>query len=133
MNIVEQFSPRLIGGFLAVLGRGWSRCWFAACDSGMRAIPMGRAREGTVPNSLVKRGVIRRERVWIFPLITYTYEVDGAAYEGGTFTYQRIDAKKKIATKMVGESPKGQLADVYYDPSDPYLAVLLPGLAPVVM
>ena len=127
MNIVEQFSPRLIGGFLAMLG-----AWVVAML--VRSLRLGRASlqwphtQGTVTNSLVKRELSGPGGGYSYvPLITYTYEVDGAAYEGNTFTYRGINAKKKIATKIVEGLPKGQLVDVYYDPSEPSRAVLLPG------
>jgi len=59
--------------------------------------------------------------------LKYAYEADGKVYQGNTFTYRVMDDKEGTATNIVKSLPEGQPVDVYYDPSKPSRAVLLPG------
>jgi len=66
-------------------------------------------------------------------VIRYAYTVDGAEYEGrdvaaGDWPYRTA----RRAAHRLQRYPMGALVSVYYDPSQPSVAILKPGLAPEV-
>ena len=62
--------------------------------------------------------------------VKYEFEVDGSLYAGDTYSFQITtnSANDKGAKALVEEYPNGSLVDVYYNPKDPRVCVLLPGV-----
>lgn len=60
------------------------------------------------------------------PIIVYEYTVDGVQYEGDRITFLSVSSTQE-APEMAEQYPVGTRVNVYYDPSDPNEAILLPG------
>ena len=65
------------------------------------------------------------------PEIHYTYQVDGLTFVGERYSFSAFARPgSRWARDAVAEYPVGRTVAVHYDPDDPALSVLKPGLGP---
>jgi hypothetical protein len=60
--------------------------------------------------------------------VSYEYLVDGAAYRGDRVAYGDYGGKRKHAQRIVSRYRKGEVVTVYYNPQNPRVCLLEPGL-----
>ena len=89
---------------------------------------------GTIIKSWVGGGG-RRGYYEFRPYASYEYTVDGEHhtsnnihYYGKSFMWYPFSSAHKKAKKVTSRYPQGQTVDVYYCPSDPSVAMLVPGI-----
>ena len=61
-------------------------------------------------------------------LIRYRYCVHGREYEASTLTFAGYAAKRRAVEAYVARYPVGTMVPVHYDPNEPEVAVLEPGV-----
>jgi hypothetical protein len=123
MNMIDHLPSLFFGGLWVILGA----CGIVLLIRRRRtylAIPQWPHTQGRVTSSSFME-------TWeaghtYTPIIKYTYEVDGTTYEGDAYTFVEMRTEKKIAAEIVDALPQGLPVKVYYDPSKPSRAVLLP-------
>ncbi|AKQ68302.1 hypothetical protein A176_005214 [Myxococcus hansupus] len=84
--------------------------------------------QGTITRSEVET-VRSNKSISYRPLVAYTYSVDGQTYEGNKHRISSWSGGElEAAEAMVARYPIGASIPVYYRPSQPSTATLLPGL-----
>lgn len=79
---------------------------------------------GTITKSEVGRST-DRDGTTYYPDITFRYEVDGRVYRDGTYTVSRTSSSGRAGKqRIVDQHPVGAERKVWYDPTDPAVAVL---------
>ena len=64
------------------------------------------------------------------PAVSYSYDVDGRTYSLDRLGFTRVwTGDESDAQSIVRRYPVGQTVTVYYDPGDPSMAVLFPGVS----
>ncbi len=60
--------------------------------------------------------------------VRYRFQVDGRSFRGDTLAFGCFGAPRAFAVKDSGQYTKGEEVSVYYDPSNPNISVLDPGV-----
>lgn len=86
--------------------------------------------EGTVVATDVKEHRSRRGGKSYSPEVQYQYSVNGASYASSRMSYGDAGSSSSMegALKTLGNYPVGKKISVYYNPSEPSTAVLVPGI-----
>jgi len=61
--------------------------------------------------------------------LMYTYEIDGQTFKGNQVSFSRL-LTKDDTRRVLREYPEGKTVDVCYDPANPKISVLEPGIRP---
>jgi len=101
---------------------------------------------GLLIHGLLEFGRARRSPAWptvkgtVFSSTTdggscdvlYTYQFDRRTFQGNHvgFGNEELMSDSNDAHRVVRRYPKGKIVDVYYDPADPEISVLEPGIRP---
>ena len=84
--------------------------------------------EGRVTHSMVDRERRGSEEYGAELHVWYTYQVDGQSYRGTVVTFGRNRVGEAHMRAVAARYPVGATVRPYYDPADPSVAVLEPGL-----
>ena len=83
---------------------------------------------GMITVSQLKVGYLKHMKGY-FGDVEYSYRVGATDYHGNRLSFNRVHLGVKDAWQRVLDSyPVGKVVAVYYDPADPELSVLEPGL-----
>jgi hypothetical protein len=80
--------------------------------------------EGIIAGSTIKQ----KEDGGASAYILYEYCVGGCAYKSSIVTYDAVPATRATAETIVAEYPERSRATVFYNPKNPSIAVLRPGV-----
>ena len=124
---IQQSTPIGVIIFLVLLTLG---AGVALTFASFRAMSLGKQSESW-PSARGTMVLVRgRDHARDIPAkIEYSYIIDGKRYKSETYTY-RHHASRAVP---ISKYKQGQKVTVYYNPSHPKLAVLLPGFEPHIL
>jgi hypothetical protein len=124
MAIIIAILIIAAGGFF--LSRGIKRISLASASSSWPTA------KGKIVESLVKQHrdtTTTKNEYSYFPIVSYTYEVNGQMHNGSEVRYGKYKsyAKEHDARFVISPYPVGKEVTVSYQPDDPTVCVLEPG------